>query len=58
MFRFQVAIENRDGTKEWKDVHPVGGAPYEYSTRQQAQDMARLCYGNDPAIVRVIEIKS
>jgi hypothetical protein len=60
-YRFQVLLETRVNgvpVKEWKDVHPTGGQPYEYDTRREAEDMARMCYGNDPSIVRVREVQS
>lgn len=55
-YRFQVHLDVGQKTDRWSDVHPTGGTPYEYTTRKEAEDMARICYGNDPAIVRVIEI--
>ena len=57
-YRFQVYIETDQRLKkmEWKDVHPTGGQPYEYDTKEEAERMAYICYGNDPSIVRVVEV--
>ncbi len=58
MYGFQVHLEViRDGkpVMEWRDVHPANGEPYRYATRGEAEGMARMCYGNDPSVVRVIE---
>ena len=57
-YRFQVLIESNTipPRKEWKDVHPTGGKPYEYDTNREAEHMAYICYGNDPSIVRVVEV--
>jgi hypothetical protein len=55
-YRFQVRLDVGKKTERWEDVHPVGGAPYQYATRAEAENMARICYGNDPAIVRVREV--
>lgn len=55
-FRFQVLLDKGMITERWADVRPAGGKPYEYDTRAEAENMARVCYGNDPAIVRVSEV--
>ena len=52
-YRFQVCLDAGTKDERWADVHPVGGAPYEYGTRAEAESMARLCYGTDASIVRV-----
>ena len=56
MYRLQVKVRTRPNEYEWHDVYPTGGKPYEYDTRKEAEDMARICYGSDPAIVRVVEV--
>ena len=56
MFRFQVCLDKGTKTERWEDVHPQGGKPYEYATRREAEDMARMCYGTDRALVRVVEV--
>ncbi len=58
-YRFQVRVLIDARTKEhaWKDVHASGApTPYEYTTRAEAERMAYICYGNDPTIVRVVEV--
>jgi len=55
-YRFQVCLKQGTEDERWEDVHPVGGKPYEYATRRAAEDMARMCYGDDPEIVRVVEV--
>jgi hypothetical protein len=57
-YRFQVLLHKGTKDERWADVHPTGGAPYEYLTQQEAEDMARMCYGNDDSVVRVIEVQS
>ena len=45
LFRIQILVTVRDSTKrEWRDVHPSGGAPYEFTTYREAYDMLRMCY--------------
>ena len=56
-YRFQVCLDKGEKTERWSDVHPVGGKPYEYNTRKEAENMARICYGLDPGICRVIEVE-
>jgi len=29
---------------EWKAVHPSGGEPYTYKTKEEAANMLRTCY--------------
>lgn len=41
---------------EWRDMRPTGGKPYRYATRREAENMAYICYGNDPSICRVVEV--
>lgn len=50
-----VGKKNGKDIYEWKAVHPTGGQPYRYDTREEAERMARICYGSDPSIVRVTE---
>lgn len=57
VYRFQVCLDKGKPTERWEDVYPVGGEPYEYATYKEAADMARLCYGMDATIVRVVEIE-
>ena len=38
-YRLQVL-----GGEGWSDVHPTGGAPYEYDTKQEAERMLMMCY--------------
>jgi hypothetical protein len=54
-YRFQVCLDKGMKTERWADVHPAGkpDQPYEYETLAQAEDMARICYGNDHSIVRI-----
>jgi hypothetical protein len=57
MFRFQVHLDAGKPTDRWEDVRPTGGQPYEYPTREEAEKNAYICYGKDPSIVRVVEVK-
>ena len=57
-YRFQVCLDKGTKTERWADVHPVGGKPYEYATRKEADNAAYVCYGNDHTIVRVVEVDS
>lgn len=41
----RVTIDST-GRKEWRAVRPTGGQPYEYATREEAEKMAALCYGD------------
>ena len=46
MFKMQIQLERKDGTLEWKDIHPSHDpAPYLYETREEAERMLRICYG-------------
>jgi len=56
-YRFQVHLDRGTKTERWADVHPTGGPAYEYATRKEAEDMAYICYGQDHAIVRVVEVE-
>jgi hypothetical protein len=56
MYRFQVCLAKGTKDERWEDVHPKGGPAYEYVTREGAEDMARICYGTDPSLVRVVEV--
>jgi len=43
---------------EWTWIHPTGGEPYRYDTKEEAEDMLRICYPDEhrlggEAIVRV-----
>ena len=41
---------------EWRSVHPTGGKPYEYETREEADRMLNICYPEQTSNeVRVIE---
>ena len=46
-WRIEVRVPVPDGkggyVKEWRDVRPTNGAPYEYDTREEAAKMARIC---------------
>lgn len=51
---------------EWRAVRPTGGDPYKYETKEEAEDMLRMCYpdqvreirlGGDPE-VRVREVNN
>lgn len=59
-YGFQVLVTelNSEGHKVyvWKDVHPTGGQSYRYASRAEAEKMARICYGGDPSLVRVVEV--
>lgn len=57
-YRFQVCLDKGTKNERWSDVRPAGGAPYEYATRREAEDMARICYGTDHTLVRVVEVES
>jgi hypothetical protein len=56
-YRFQVCLNKGTVRERWEDVHPVGGKPYEYTTRAEAENMARIAYGTDNTLVRVREIE-
>jgi hypothetical protein len=58
-YRFQVHLDVGRINERWEYVHPNGrqNEPYTYVTRREAEDMARMCYGNDPSLVRVVEIE-
>lgn len=56
-YRMQVCLDKGTKDERWSDVHPIGGRPYEYETRAEAENMARICYG-DPTICRVVEVQS
>jgi hypothetical protein len=30
--------------RQWASVHPVGGEPYKFDSRDEAERMARVCY--------------
>jgi len=55
-YRFQVCLDKGTDKERWADVRPAGGAPYEYATRDEAERMAYICYGNDHTIARVVEL--
>ncbi len=56
-YGFQVYVRDRasdDPNRHiWLWVSPPGGKPYQYTTWAEAENMARLCYGTDPGVVRV-----
>jgi hypothetical protein len=58
-YRFQVCLDKGTDKERWADVHPAGkpDQPYTYDTRQEAEDMARICYGIDPSGSRVREVE-
>ena len=42
---WKLQVKAKVGEKEeWQDVHPVGGKPYEYPTKQEAIDVLWMCY--------------
>lgn len=58
--KYRVEIKDRDGN--WLPIHPTGGPPYEWPTRLEAEQNARMCYpeefrltGEDRG-VRVVEV--
>lgn len=59
-YRFQVCLNKGTDKERWSTVCPTFngkvGLPYEYNTYDEAKDMARMCYGNDPSLVRVVEV--
>lgn len=59
-YRFQVCLDKGKKSERWEDVHPAGkpDQPYEYETRDEAERMARICYGDDASIVRIRELGS
>jgi hypothetical protein len=57
-YRIEVYINKDTPNARWADVHPSDGKPYEYSTYDEAERMANLCYGRDRSIVRVREVTS
>lgn len=57
-FGIEVLIISKHNVAQWKRVCPTGGAPYVYSTREEAEHMRRLCYDADPTKARVVEVES
>ena len=45
MWIMEIQIENVAGELEWHAVHPTGGDAYRYDTREEAENMLRICYG-------------
>lgn len=44
-------------SREWRSVRPTNGAPYSYSTREEAERVMRMCYPDESSeIVRVVEV--
>jgi len=57
-YQFHVLVENQKShKKEFKAVRPTGGIPYEYDTRKEAEDMAKMCYGScDSDSVKIVKV--
>jgi len=61
-YGLQVKV-NIAGKFEWRDIRPsndprfrsVESEPYRFADRGEAERMARICYGGDPDIVRIVE---
>jgi hypothetical protein len=53
-YRFQVCLDKGTKNERWEYVHPVGGPPYEYDSKVEAERMARICYGDNPSDVRTV----
>ena len=56
-YEFQVCLDRGTDKERWHSVRPSSGQPYQYDTRDEAEQMARICYGTDPSIVRVVEVQ-
>lgn len=57
-YQIDVLVRERDKcghiyTRVWKAIRPTGGSPYEFKTKQEAIQMAEMCYGNSGSEVRV-----
>ena len=50
----QILLDRGKKTERWEYVHPTGGQPYEYETREEAEKASRLSYDTNPTIVRVV----
>lgn len=59
MKHFYIEVLVKEGKDHvWKKVRPTGGAPYRYPVRDDAEEVARMCYPDEWRIrggVRVVE---
>jgi hypothetical protein len=61
-YQIQVYIW-KNGEGDWKSIHPTGGEPYEYTNKDEAMRMLRMCYPDQVSFgelgktVRVKELK-
>ena len=57
MVQFQEGF--RSGYRgEWRDVHPTGGKPYIFDTKEKALEMRYMCYPEQSEReVRIFEVK-
>ena len=55
-FMIQVCLYKGTYRERWADVQPVGGKPYEYDTRAEVENMARLCQDAHRSDIQVIEV--
>lgn len=57
-FGLEVFVNGPKGIQEWTRLRPSGSkVPYEWDNRAIAERYAKMSYGNDPRIVRVVEIQ-
>lgn len=58
MFKIQILMQLDPAApgKTWRDVHPTNGPAYTFATREEAESMREMCYGDcDPSTSRVAE---
>lgn len=57
-YGLEVHVRAKDNTMEWVRMRPTGSdEPYVWDTHEKAERMAYICFGNNPAIIRVVEVK-
>jgi hypothetical protein len=49
-------IQTKLHSGEWVDVPTSGGLPFEYQDRSVAEEIVRLCWGNNSDDARVIDV--
>jgi hypothetical protein len=56
-YGIEIRVHDQDANYYWSRMHPAGGAPYVWDTREEAGQMLRMCYPQHPITdARIVEL--
>lgn len=56
VWAIQVLVRIDSERSEWRDMRPTRGAPYRFSSKEEAEKTMRWCYPESPGKVRVVSV--